>query len=78
VVTRIETLSFRTVKVEPPVADEVILVEDGSVGAEKAVLDLGALTVSSADVEDLTLGFRISIITYYVKVVCESCKCKKL
>jgi hypothetical protein len=46
------------------------LVEDGSVGAEKAVLDLAALIVSSADVEDLTLGFRVSIITYYVKVVC--------
>jgi len=58
------------VKVEPPVADEVVLVEDGSVGAEKAVLDLAAVTVSSADVEDLTLGFRISIITYYAKVVC--------
>ncbi len=59
----VQTLSFIAVKVEPPVTDEVVLVEDGSVGAEEAVLGEAALTVSCADMEGLTLGLRVSIVT---------------
>jgi len=62
-VLRVQTLSFIAVKVEPPVADEVVLVEDGSVGAEEAVLGEAALTVSCADMEGLALGLRVSIVT---------------
>jgi len=34
----VETLGLGAVKVEPPVADEVVLVEDGAVGTQEAVL----------------------------------------
>ena len=57
-----QTLSLGAVKVEPPVADEVVLVEDGSVGAEEAVLGQTALTIGGADVEDLALGLGIGIV----------------
>ena len=33
-----ESLSLGAVEVEPPVTDQVVLVEDGSVGAEEGVL----------------------------------------
>ena len=55
-------LGLSAVKVEPPVADEVVLVEDGSIGAEEAVLGQTALTVSGADVEDLALSLGIGIV----------------
>ncbi len=44
-----------TVKVEPPVADEMVLVEDGPVGAEHAVSHPAAGAVVGADVEGLQL-----------------------
>ena len=56
-------LGLGTVEVEPPVADEVVLVEDGSVGAEETVLGESALTVSSTDVEDLAFSLRVSVVT---------------
>ena len=59
----IESLSKRTVHVEPPVADEVVLVEDGPVGAEEAVLGKAPLTIVSTDMECLALGLSISIVT---------------
>ena len=37
-VQAVQTLGLSAVEVEPPVADEVVLVEDGSVGTEEAVL----------------------------------------
>ena len=63
IIQSIETLGFSAVKVEPPVTDEVVLVEDGSVGAEEAVLGKTSSTISSADVEHLALGFWISIVS---------------
>ena len=54
-----------TVNIEPPVTDEVVLVEDGSIGAEEAVLGKTSSTISSADVECLTLSFWISIVTWW-------------
>jgi hypothetical protein len=59
----IEAFGFGAVKVEPPIADEVVLVEDGSVGAEEGVLGKSTLSVGGADVEHLALGLRVSIVT---------------
>ena len=55
-----------TIKVEPPIANEVILVEDGSVGAQEGVLGegtIGTIGTSSADMKDLTFGLGISVVT---------------
>ncbi len=46
-----------------PVTDEVVLVEDGAVGAEEAVLGEAALAIGGANVEDLALGLGVGIIT---------------
>ena len=63
VVERVEILGCGAVKVEPPVADEVVLVEEGSVGTEEAVLGETAGSVSCADVEGLAFGLWVSIVT---------------
>jgi hypothetical protein len=63
VVEAVETLGLGTVEVEPPVADEVVLVEDGSVGTEEAVLGQTTGSVSGADVEDLALSLGVSVVT---------------
>ena len=57
------SLGLGAVKVEPPVADEVVLVEDGSVGAQEAVLAQTTLGVGGANVEHLALGLRVGIVT---------------
>ena len=62
VVEAVETLGLGAVEVEPPVADEVVLVEDGSVGAEEAVLGQTTGAVSGADVEDLALGLGVGVV----------------
>merc|ERR1719500_1643765 len=62
IVERIEVLCLSTVEVEPPVADEVVLVEDGSVGAEEAVLGQTSSSISCADMEHLTLRLFIRVI----------------
>ena len=51
------TWIFSTLNVKPPITDEVILVEDGSVGTEKRVHFL----ISRAYVKSLTPGIDISI-----------------
>ena len=48
------------VHVEPPVADEVVLVEDGAVGAEEG--ELGGL--GAADVENLAFRLLVSVVTW--------------
>ena len=62
-VSGIEAFSERAVHVEPPVADEVVLVEDGSIGTEEAVLGEAALPIAGTNVESLALGFSVSIVT---------------
>ena len=62
VIEAVKAFVLGAVKVEPPVADEVVLVEHGAVGAEEAVLGEAASTVSSADVEDLALGLGVSVV----------------
>ena len=60
VVQIIETRCRVAVKVEPPVADEVLLVEDGAIGAEEGpAFHTGT---ASTDMEGLTLGFRVRIV----------------
>merc|ERR1712241_225531 len=56
-------IGLSTVKVEPPVADEVVLVEDGTVGAEERVFGKTTLSVISTDMEDLALSLGVSIVT---------------
>jgi len=56
-------LCFRAVEVEPPIADEVVLVEDGSVGAEEGLLAQTTVAISSADVEGLAFGIGVSVVS---------------
>ena len=63
VVEGVELLSGGAVKVEPPVADEVVLVEEGSVGAEEAVLGEPTSAIGRADVESLALSLRVRVVT---------------
>ena len=63
VIEAVEVLGCGAVKVEPPVADEVVLVEDGSVGTEETVLGETTSSISCTDVENLTLSLLISIVT---------------
>ncbi len=67
VVAAVESLGLRAVKVEPPVADEVLLVEHGAVGTEERVLGQAALAVGGANVEHLALGRRISVVAFTTK-----------
>ena len=53
VIDGVQVFGGRAVKVEPPVADEVVLVEDGAIGAEEGVQGETAQSVLSADVENL-------------------------
>ena len=64
VIEAVKSFSLGAVKVEPPVADEVVLVEDSSVGAEEAVLGQTSGAVSSADVESLALGLGVRVVTF--------------
>ena len=63
IVQAVKAFGLGTVKVEPPITDKVVLVENSSVGAEERVLGQSSLTISSTNMEDLTFGFGISIIT---------------
>ena len=63
VVERVEILGGGAVEVEPPVADEVVLVEESSVGAEETVLGQTSGSVSCADVESLALSFGVRVVT---------------
>ena len=63
VIEAVEVLGDGAVHVEPPVADEVLLVEEGPVGAEEAVPGETPGTVTSADVECLAVGLRVSVVS---------------
>jgi len=64
-VEAVEAFGRGAVEVEPPVADEVLLVEDGSVGAEEGVLGQAAQTVSCAHMESLAFCLGISVVTSF-------------
>ena len=55
---------LRAVDVEPPVTDEVLLVEKGAVGTEEAVLDEPRVAVICTNVESLAVGLWISIVPF--------------
>ena len=63
VVQGVEALGLGAVEVEPPVADEVVLVQESSVGAEEAVLGEPTSTIGRADVESLALSLRVRVVT---------------
>ena len=73
VVAGVEALRLRAVEVEPPVADEVLLVEDGAVGAEEGLRAQAAKAVGDAHVEDLAVGRRVRVVT--CKLGMESVNC---
>ena len=64
IIEAVEVLGGGAVKVEPPVADEVVLVEEGSVGAEEAVLGETTSTIGCADVESLALSLGVRVVTF--------------
>lgn len=57
-----QSFGLGAIDVEPPVADEVFLVEDGSVGAKERVLGKITLEVSCANVEGLAFSLWVSIV----------------
>ena len=64
VVEGVEVFGGGAIKVEPPVADEVVLVQESSVGAEEAVLGEPTGAIGRADVECLALGLRVRVVTW--------------
>jgi len=70
-IQRVEGLSKTTVDIEPPVADEVLLVEEGAVGAEEAVLGEAIVAVVSADVEGLAVSVGVSVVTLNLSITDE-------
>ncbi len=61
-VEAVEALWQGAVHVEPPVADKVLLVEQGAVGAEEAVLGEVAVPEVGAHMEGLTVGLGVSVV----------------
>ena len=64
IIEAVEVLGGGAVEVEPPVADEVVLVEESPVGAEEAVLGQTSGAVSGADMESLALGLGVRVVTF--------------
>ena len=62
-VEAVKSLGLGAVKIEPPITNEVFLVEDGAVGAQEGVLGKTTGTVGGAHMESLTFGFGISIVS---------------
>ena len=62
-VEAVEAFGFSTVKVEPPITNEVSLVEDGTVGAQEGVLGKASGAIGGADMESLTFGLGISVVS---------------
>ena len=57
---------LRTVHIEPPVTDEVLLVKQSSVGTEEAVLDQRVAAVRSTNMESLTVSVCVSVVPFYL------------
>ena len=62
-VEAVELLLLGAVQVVPPVADEVLLVEDGSIRTQERVFGETTLAVSGTNVEGLAISLSIGIIT---------------
>merc|ERR1711976_239310 len=63
VIEAVKVSSLSAVKVEPPITNKVVLVEDGTIRAEEGVLGKTALSVRGANVEDLAFSLGIGIVT---------------
>jgi len=59
IIESVELFSQGAINIEPPVTDKVLLVEQGSVGTEEAVLGKTTIAITATDVEDLALGLGI-------------------
>ena len=62
--SRVSRLYQGAVNIEPPVTDEVLLVEEGSVGTEMGVLDEVGVAEVRTDVEPLALGLGVGVVTF--------------
>ena len=62
IIESVELFSQGAINIEPPVTDKVLLVEQGSVGTEEAVLGQTALAVVGADVEGLAVGLHVGVV----------------
>ena len=62
IVQRPEVFRGGAVHVEPPVADEVLLLEEGAVGAEEGELGQARVAVVGADVESLALRLGVAVV----------------
>ena len=58
------TVYLRAVHIEPPVTNEVLLVEDSPIGAEEAVLGESSPSIISAYVERLALCLRVGVVAF--------------
>ena len=68
----VERLGWAAVDVEPPVADEVLLVEDGAVRAEEGVLvKAGLPLVVHADVERLAIRLGVGVVASWGQPVAD-------
>ena len=63
VIERVERLCQGAVNIEPPVANEILLVHQSPIGAEEAELVKAAVAVAAADVEGLALSLGVSVVS---------------
>jgi hypothetical protein len=65
VVTSVQTFGLRAVKVEPPIADKVLLVEDGAVGAKERLAGESSVSGRDAHVEGLAVGLGVGVVSSF-------------
>ena len=63
---------LRAVNIEPPITDEILLVEESSIRTQKAVLGQVITTKICTNMKSLALSFWISIVTLYVAITDET------
>ena len=63
IIKRVEILSSGAVKIEPPVTDEIVLVEECTIRTEEAVLGQTSSSISCANMKCLAFILRVSIVT---------------
>jgi len=61
-----------TVHIEPPITDEVLLVEKSSIGAEEAVLQQTRISIIGTNVESLAVRLWVCIVPFDL-IITEEC-----